>query len=384
MRDGFFQPRRRRGSILVVVMVTVLFATFALLAFQERAMTDLLVDQREVLARRLRMEAYSALEVTLAVLKEFSEVSKGLRSPAEGWGDPLTFAGYTPAAGRRVEVTFEDESGRISLPQADAPTLVRLFRNWDLSEPEAEQLADAIIGWSKSGHKYSTSVHPDYEQAAVPYEEPGRSLRSWSELAAIVKVREKFFTEDGRPNDRWQRLTTSVSLLDFPRPNINGARSDLLAALGQFNAMQQENITDFLRGTGTYKLKGPGFFQDAAEASRIAVGPGGVTSGFGATISALRINVQVFEGKMSFRLSAVIAPQGGAKAVTTPAGSQRPKDAGKAAAQAKEVAPKAQPVTTTAAATRGVGTAAPGTPPKSIKYPFGLLEITEGGETPGR
>ena len=48
MRNGLTQRLRRRGSILVVVMVTVLFATFALLAFQERAMTDLLVDQREL------------------------------------------------------------------------------------------------------------------------------------------------------------------------------------------------------------------------------------------------------------------------------------------------------------------------------------------------
>jgi hypothetical protein len=98
----------------------------------------------------------------------------------------------------------------------------------------------------------------------------------------------------------------------------------------------------------------------------------------------LRINVQVFEGKMSFRLSAVIAPQGGAKAVTTPAGSQRPKDGGKAAQQAKEVAPKAPPVTTTAAATRAVGAAAAGAAPKSLQYPFGLLEITEAGETASR
>ena len=250
MRNGLTQRLRRRGSILVVVMVTALFATFALLAFQERAMTDLQVDQREVLARRLRMEAYSALEVTMAVLKEFSDVYKGLRSPAEGWGDPLTFAGYTPGAGRRVEVSFEDESGLISLPRVDAPTLVRLFRHWEVAEPDAEQLADAMIGWMKAGHKYATSVHPDYEQASVPYEEPGRPLRSWSELAAIIKVREKLFSEDGRPNELWQRLTSSVSLLDFPLPNINGARADLLAAIGQFNSLQQENITDFLRGTG--------------------------------------------------------------------------------------------------------------------------------------
>jgi general secretion pathway protein K len=236
-----------------------------------------------------------------------------------------------------------------------------------------------MIGWMKAGHKYATSVHPDYEQASVPYEEPGRSLRSWSELAAIVKVREKFFTEDGRPNELWHRLTTSVSLLDFKQPNINGARPDLLAALGQFNSIQRDNITDYLRGTGTYKLRGPGYFQDPAEASRIAAGPGGVTNGFAATISALRINVQVIEGKMAFRLSAVIAPQDGAKAVTTPAGSQRPKDAGKAGQKPGEAAPAKPLATTTAAATRGVGAANSGGQSKGLKYPFTLLELTEGG-----
>src|SRR3954470_8897469 len=120
------QLRRRsctRGTVLVIVLITLIFAAFALVIFMDKAGNDLLVEQRDAEARRLRREAYSALEVTLAVLEEFRQADNGLRSPAEGWGDPLVFAGYTPTEDRTVEIAFEDESGKISLPRANAVVL---------------------------------------------------------------------------------------------------------------------------------------------------------------------------------------------------------------------------------------------------------------------
>ncbi|MGH7944520.1 MAG: hypothetical protein ACREF9_05875, partial [Opitutaceae bacterium] len=271
--------------MLVIVMVTLLFAAFALVTFMEKASVDLLVDQRDVLTRRLRMEAYSALEMTLGVLNEFREVGNGLRSPAEGWGDPLTFAGYTPPDGRVVEIAFEDESGKISLPHANALILTNLFKNWGILQADAEALADAMLGWMKRNHVYTSSVQPNYEGGPIPYLPPGRSMRSFHELAAIEKVREAFYDSDGRPNDYWRRFVNSVSLLDFARPNLNGAKPDTLAALGQFDETQQQNLGDYLRGAGNYQNQGPQFFQAPNEAQRIA-GPTGDTSAFGATISA--------------------------------------------------------------------------------------------------
>src|SRR5690349_7427521 len=70
--------RSKLGSVLVIVMITLLFATFALLTFMEKASVDLMVDEREAVTRRQRMEAYSALEMTLGVLNEFREASNGL------------------------------------------------------------------------------------------------------------------------------------------------------------------------------------------------------------------------------------------------------------------------------------------------------------------
>jgi hypothetical protein len=256
------RPRvRRKGSVLVIVMITLLFAAFALVTFMEKASVDLLVDQRDVLNRRLRMEAYSALEMTLGVLNEFREAGNGLHSPAEGWSDPLTFVGYTPSEGRVVEIAFDDESGKISLPRVTPLILTNLFKNWGILQADAEGLADAMLGWMKRNHVYTSSVQPNYETGVIPYVAPGRSLRSFHELAAIEKVRETFYDADGRPNELWRRFADTVSLLDFARPNINGAKADTLAALGQFDQNQQQNIGEFLKGSGAYQAHGPQFFQ---------------------------------------------------------------------------------------------------------------------------
>jgi hypothetical protein len=369
--------------VLVIVMITLLFATFALVAFMEKASVDLLVDQREALTKRLRMEAYSALEVTLGVLTTFSEVSNGLHSPAEGWSDPLGFAGYEPSEGRTVEITFEDESGKISLPHATDRVLNNLFTNWGITKTEAESLTDALLGWMKREHIYTSSVQPHYDTGPIPYETPGRPMKSFHELAAIEKAREIFYDEDGRPNDLWKRFADSVSLFDFQRSNINGGRTDALAALGEFDLTQQQNLADFLRGGGNYKSNGPGFFQSTNDAQQIT-GPTGNANAFGATISALRIIVTVREGRNEFRMATVIAPPNGAKTVQANATTTRTQTSSNSALTSaqqqnrpnpNQTAP--QPANASASSSQQNTGAA-----RNLRYPFTLLEIRENDEIP--
>lgn len=365
-------------------MITLLFATFALVNFMEKASVDLLVDQREILTRRLRHEAYSALKMTLGVLNEFREAGDGLRSPAEGWGEPLKFAGYVPADDRVVSIAFDDESGKLPLPRLNAQMLVRLFRHWELSQADAEGLADALIGWMKRDHVYTSAVQPNYESAAIPYEVPGRPLRSYAELAAIEKARELFFDADGRPNDLWRRFVDSVSLLDFARPNLNSARADTLAALGQFDDDQQRNLGDYLRGDGRYQSQGPRFFRSPNEAQAIA-GPTGDTGAFAATISALRITVTVRDGATEYRLSTVIAPPNGARTVQTTASEGRAQASAasaRTAAQQQNRPNAAQAVPRPGAGGTASAGAAAGAQTQSLKYPFTLLEIQENDAIP--
>lgn len=367
-------PRARtHASILVVVIVTILFASVALVAFVEKASNDLMIDTREALAQRLRREGYSTLEVTLAVLENFSQVNGGLRSPAEGWDDPLGFAGWSPSDGITAEVSFEDESGKLSLPHVDAATLQNLFQSWDLTISDSQRLTDAIMGWMHKDYVPTSTETPDYENSALPYTAPLRPLRSYSELAAIDVARELLYDENGVPNDRWHRFVDALSLFDFKQTNLNGGRADVYTALGALDPSQQRAINDYLHGTGGRASMGPGYFQSTNDAAGL-IGSGALPTGYGTTISALRINITLHQGRTAYHLSAVVAPQNGAKTVQTTAtdangttDSKSPSGAGAGTANATST-------------TNAQSTVAKTPPPAKLNYPFTLLEIRENTE----
>ncbi len=367
--------RRRRGSVLLIVLVTLVFATSALLLFIEKASTDLLVPIREADAARLRVEAYSALETTLAVLEEFREVADGLHSPAEGWGEPLEFAGYEPGEGRTVEVTMEDESAKLPLPNVKPEVLVALLEHWQISNIDAERIADSLFVWMRKDFTptgIGASTAQDYESLALPFTPPQRSLRSFAELASIEGVRQAFFDEAGNPNDVHQRFIETFSLYDFESPNINGARLEPLLAQEVFDAQQLRRLNDYLAGAGSFQGQGPGFFQNTRSIAAVAGGES-ARLGFGTTVQALRITVTVRQGLSSFRLTTVVAPSGGAKIVSA---SKTDLDAAPSAPPAGAPIPQPPPPT---ASPENPATAAPKT--VDLKYPFTFLEIRENDRT---
>jgi general secretion pathway protein K len=381
-RPGKFQTHRHRqlglahgcrGSVLLIVLITLMFASAALFMFMERASNDLLVEKRSSDAANLRLEAYSALETTLAVLEDFRQANGSLRSPAEGWGDPLAFAGYEPAEGRKVEIAFEDESGKFSLPNATQATFVNLFKSWNLSQADAERLADALQGWMKKDYVPATAGAPeaaDYEREEIPYDPPGRPLRSFTELATIGVARDIFYDETGQPNDLWRRFVSAFSLYNFQSPSINGASPELLAGLGVSDTMQQKQLDDYLHGQGIYQNAGSGYFKSPEDVSAM-LGAKSPAAGLGTQISALRIIVTVREGQSSFRVNTLIAPPGGA---TIPV---IPKD------QSKDPTKTDTTNASNSSATAATDPNSASTQPaKKLNYPFTILEFRENDEMP--
>lgn len=366
---------RLRSSVIVLVLVTLVFTAAALTAFIEKAGNDLLVEIRQSDAHRLRQEAFSALEVTLAVLEDFRQADNGLRSPAEGWGDPLAWAGWSPAEGRRVEVSFQDESGKIPLRRADLVTLTNLFEAYQMPQADAAKLADALMGWMQQGYVYSTSLTPGYTNAEIPYAEPGRPLRAFSELAAVAYARDAFFDENGLPNALFWRFVGDVSIFNFSQPNVNGANADVMAALGQFTEAQQEHVRDYLAGAGQYANQGQQWFANTGTLAAVA-GAGGNATAFGTTISALRVTITVREGRSQYRMSAVLAPQGGATINTTNAVNATVAASGTSTTAQTPVTATTQPSST------ATGASASAAASQSINYPFTLLELLEDDEIP--
>ncbi len=352
------------------MLLTVFLASFLLTKFVQRAGTEMLADARASDQARLRREAYSALEVTLAVLAEFLATDGALHSPAQGWTDPLGYAGYEPAGGQVVTVEYEDESGKVSLPRADATGLLNLLLQLGLTRTEAERVADALLGWTQAEH-LATGIETDaqnYQRAALPHRAALRPLRSFGELAAVQVARDFFFDETGRPTELLQELRASASLYSFDRVNINSASSAVLAAAG-LDTGQSAALKAYARQQA--KSGGVGYFNSVSEAAAV-VGGAAPLQTFGADVRALRIKITVRDGAAVYRLVAVVAPAGGATYAPTPAlpaeGEQNPPT------------PSADQPAAPAAATAGMIRGVAEISSKKLDYPFKVLEIVEDAE----
>lgn len=385
-------PRRASGSIVIIVLITMAFAAAALVLFMEKAAGDLLVEARAADASRMRVEAYSAMETTLAILEDFRAALGGLHSPAEGWGDPLYFAGYEPIdPDYTIEIAFEDESGKLSLPNTDATTLTNLFKYWELDETTAAKLADALLGWMRPDYIPATAGAPlpeDYDTGDLPFTPPARTLRSFAELASIDFARDIFFDEDRRPNELYNRFVQTFSLYEFQTPNINAAAPDILGALGNLDPDLDRKLADYLGGSDGRTADGSaGYFVNKDEVNNL-LGAGTPATRLGVTISALRVIVTVRQGQAAYRLNALVSMPGSDGAKIPSGWAPQTATSGTGAASGNNntgssVTPGNQGSSRNAnsgVTTRANATA--GATQKNLNYPYTILELRENDQVP--
>ena len=90
------RARSDRGSVILLVLGLVLLTSFMLMRFIDRAHTELLTEAKHGQQVPLRHEAYSALQITFAVLEDIAAIDEGLHSPNQCLGEPLDYFDYTP------------------------------------------------------------------------------------------------------------------------------------------------------------------------------------------------------------------------------------------------------------------------------------------------
>lgn len=350
----------RQGSVLLLTLFLIVLAAFAMSRFIEKAYGEILAEGLHAERDRFRIEAYSALEATIAVLHNVERMAGALHAPAQGWNDPLGLAGVELSPGTVVRVDFVDEMGKISLPGADRERLLRLFEVLDFDSIEAQELSDALMGWmSEEAAAASFSNHQiDYERGDLPYRPPYRTLRSFHELAAVAGFREAFF-DGGVPNDRFRRFAELVSLYRFNAININAASPGVLRVWSGVG----EQEAGYIESHWAQTTSDQPFFTNLGEAeAQLGVPLGG---GYGVATQALRVNVTVTEGNSSFVLSAVVAPSSAAEALRpVPApGANQNNNAGSRSRRTRRESP---PSTLTGA---------PGG--QEVPYPYTFLELRE-------
>lgn len=378
--------RGRRGSVIVVVLVTVLLASLMLMKFMESSEVELTLATRQADRERLRTDAYAALETVLAVMAEVKAIDEALYAPEQGWGDPYLYSGSSPREGVTVTYAFFDETGKASLPKLDFEGLVQLTMALGLSDADARRFADGLFAWTRTDYT-PVDVEAEasrYERDVIPHEPPKRSLRSWEELRAVRLARDYVYDEDGALTPFGAALRENVSLYEFEGSNVNSLAPALGAARG-WDATQTATIASYRVGKAARPAGAPPWFRNARDLSSI-LGANADTRNIGTEVKLIRVEVTVREGAASMRLGALVGVD---KSIALPAVAEGTKTSGTTGQNQSGTQTAATPTATdgTGAQTRATtgtrvqtgGETASGAQPSEEKldYPFRILEVVE-------
>ena len=302
---------RRGGSVLLFVLILVVITSAALLRFNERALQEMAGEGYYVQRNRLRAEAFSALEATLAVLAEYREIDGGLFAPAQGWADPLAISGYTPAEGREVTVEFADENAKLSLKRTDAQqemALQGLFGSLGFTADEVDVLTDSLLDWidQDDNPRPSGAEKDEYLRDNPPHLAANAPPRTFEELAVVQGFGDLMFTETGTPTARMAAFHDRVSLYSNGTINLNTAPEEVLRATGLFDENQLKSLAGALDTVdGNRGTVGARYYASLSELKgQVANLPSG--SSLGVRCLMLGIIVTVHEGQAVYRLRAVV------------------------------------------------------------------------------
>lgn len=298
---------RRRGSVILAVLVMVALAGGVLALLMEESSLELVLGAQEADRARLRAEAWSELELALAVVNEVRTIDRGrLHAPEQGWGDPRAYLGQPPRPGLEVTYEFTVENGKLPLPALSERELTDLLRALGRDDAEAANLADALLGWMKPGREATDDRADDqaYDQAVIPYRSPHRSLRSFEELRAIGVAREAFFDELGRPTALLGAFRRCVSLHEFPAVSANFAEPEALQAVG-FSSQGIARARAH-RADPSTRASGMAPYFRSREECLAALG-GGNAARATSLVSLLRVRVMVREGRATCTVGALVA-----------------------------------------------------------------------------
>lgn len=293
--------------MVIFVLGIVLLTAFLLTRLMDRAVVELAAESKGAGRNGMRQEACSALEASLAVLADYAAIDNGLHATEQGWSRPLEQIGYQPTPGYQVEVSVEDETGRLSLPAADEIVLHGYLEAIGVPATSIDELIDALLVWTRQDH-VAQSLSYDAENFGgrqLPYRASQRPLRSFEELRAIPAAFKVFFDEDGHWNEIGEKFRAGASLYHYTSSNANTAEMEGMLALG-IDPMQ----ADSLLKARELRKGGSSYFRSSADMSSFWGATTPPPAGLGADVSCLHANIKVKQGARLYQLDAWFCPSG--------------------------------------------------------------------------
>ncbi|NBV48925.1 MAG: hypothetical protein EBR95_07820 [Verrucomicrobia bacterium] len=299
--------KRRRGSVIIVVLVLITLASLLLARFMEDNSLELSMATREADRRRLRADAQSELELALAVIAEIRAIDLNkIHAPSQGFDDPHAYAGFPPRDGLQVQFEYEDESAKLPLSVLTKNDLIQLLYSLGMEQRDAERVSDAIVAWQSKSYESLEEEASDaaYQRATLSFRPARRPIRSFEEFRSIGVAKEMFFDERGRPTPIFQAFKSCVSLYTFPQANINTASDAVLLSQG-LDENQLALIRERQAEIGRRIVGTPPYFRVTSEVRQLIGGAN--LEKFDDEIILMWVRVTVKEGLSKCRVSALVA-----------------------------------------------------------------------------
>lgn len=303
--------RETRGSILLMVLVLIVVTSAALTLFIEKAEVEVKGEGYYVKRAQLRLEAWSMLEIAVAVLADVKQIDGALYAPSQGWADPLDYARIQPRPSLKVAYEFIDESGKLDINRMDEESLIILFDELGFDLDVGLRLSSVLLDWidEDDNSRPDGAESREYSSLELEAHPANRPLRSLDELRYLFGFRELFFDENGVPLPVFRQLEASVTVHAVSRLNVNSASALALRAAADLDDLDKELITDFMEGLdGRLGTPDDNYFASQDDLGAVVVDlPAGAPLGF--QISALTIRVTVEEGGYSYTLIGTLDAQ---------------------------------------------------------------------------
>lgn len=300
--------KRRRGSVIIVVLVLITLASLLLARFMEDNSLELSIATHEADRRRLRADAQSELELALAVIAEIRSIDLNkVHAPSQGFDDPHAYAGFPPRDGLTVQFDYEDESAKLPLSVLTKNDLIQILYSLGMEQRDAERVADAIVAWQSKSYESLEEEASDaaYQRATLSFRPARRPIRSFEEFRSIGVAKEFFFDERGRATPIFQAFKACVSLYTFPQANINTASDAVLLSQG-LDENQLALIRERQNEIGRRIVGTPPYFRVTSEVRQL-IGGGAPLQMFDDEIILMWVRVTVKEGLSKCRVSALVA-----------------------------------------------------------------------------
>lgn len=287
-----------------MVLVLIIVVSYVLTKFVERAQVEVQGEGYYVERARLRLQAWSMLEVAVAVLADVKAIDNAIYAPAQGWGDPLDYSQVEVPQGMNVTFEFIDESSKLSINELDEGSLFLLFDEMEFDLDVSQTLTNTLLDWidEDDDARIDGAESREYSTSELKMHPSNSPLRSLDELSSIIGFRDHFYNEDGFPNGNFRRLSEVVTCLPVLQMNVNSASPLALQSLAGLNEIQVETIQDFLAGLdGESGTEDDNYFANAGEMTDVI---GEIERGVPITqqISVLTVKVTVQESGSSYSL----------------------------------------------------------------------------------